>query len=597
MISNKEYSENVGIAHRKKYAQFFTPEEISDFMASWVLFNSHKCADILDPAFGLGILCHSLLKINKDIKVTGYDIDDKVLSAAQANFSSLKKNVSIHKQDYLKSSWDDKYDGIICNPPYLKFHDYNNTYYVSDVNSHLGISLNGFTNIYTLFLLKSISQLNKGGRLAYIIPSEFLNSDYGVEVKRALIKTNTLKHVIIVDFKECAFDDALTTASILFCEKNDRTDSIRFSTIKNISDLNTCYNRFQSFAPKNLDVTIKWKQYYEQTNASKYLHLVPFNTFAKVSRGIATGANNFFTFNQSKLDDFNIRGKYVLPCICHSQDVKTPFFTSDDFLSLANENKNVYLFNACADNADLSVKEYLKLGKQQNIDKRYLTASRTPWYAIENRPPSPIWVSVFNRSGLRFVRNEANVYNLTTFHCVYNNGIIETDVLFAYLLTSVAKQIFLDNSRQYGNGLVKFEPNDLNKGMVVDLTLLTEREKYYIKEAYKQVKLYKNEPEKYIELLNSFFKKKYTGEEYDIEGLVSDIEHAEMNEEKEKKSSIVSTQRIKHLNFFDILQQYSENIIESVPVAQPAKKQEPNVEMDKNAHTGACEVNPVCTNL
>lgn len=573
MISNKEYSENVGIAHRKKYAQFFTPEEISDFMASWVLYNSHKCADILDPAFGLGVFCHSLLKINKDIKVTGYDIDDKVLSAAQANFSSLKKNVSIHKQDYLKSSWDDKYDGIICNPPYLKFHDYNNTYYVSDVNSHLGISLNGFTNIYTLFLLKSLSQLNKGGRLAYIIPSEFLNSDYGVEVKRALIKTNTLKHVIIVDFKECAFDDALTTASILFCEKNDRTDSIRFSTIKNISDLSTCYNRFQSFAPKNLDVTIKWKQYYEQTNASKYLHLVPFNTFAKVSRGIATGANDFFTLNQSKLDDFNIREKYVLPCICHSQDVKTPFFTSDDFLSLANDNKNVYLLNACADNADPPVKEYLELGKQQDIDKRYLTASRTPWYAIENRPPSPIWVSVFNRSGLRFVRNEANVHNLTTFHCVYNNGIIETDVLFAYLLTSVAKQIFLDNSRQYGNGLVKFEPNDLNKGMVVDLTLLTEREKYYIKEVYKRIKNYKDAPEKYIERLDSFFKMKYTGEEYDIEGLVSDIEQLNTNEEKKKRSCIIPTQRIKQLNIFDIFQQYPENIIESVPVAQPTKKQ------------------------
>lgn len=88
MISNKEYSEKVGIAHRKKYAQFFTPEEISDFMASWVLFNSHKCADILDPAFGLGVFCRSLLKISQDIKVTGYDVDDKVLNAAQTNFSS-----------------------------------------------------------------------------------------------------------------------------------------------------------------------------------------------------------------------------------------------------------------------------------------------------------------------------------------------------------------------------------------------------------------------------------------------------------------------------------------------------------------------------
>ena len=91
MISNQEYSESVGIAHRKKYAQFFTPEIISDFMAQWILASPYKCSEVLDPAFGLGVFCNSLLKINTDIHVTGYDIDDKVLSAAQDNFSSLRK--------------------------------------------------------------------------------------------------------------------------------------------------------------------------------------------------------------------------------------------------------------------------------------------------------------------------------------------------------------------------------------------------------------------------------------------------------------------------------------------------------------------------
>ena len=40
--------------------------------------------------------------------------------------------------------------------------------------------------------------------------------------------------------------------------------------------------------------------------------------------------------------------------------------------------------------------------------------------------------------------------------------------------------------------------------------------------------------------------------------------------------------RVKQLNFFDVLQQYPENIVENVPVVQPAKKQEPDVDMDKN---------------
>lgn len=581
MISNKEYSESVGFAHRKKFAQFFTPEIIADFMANWILANPDRCTKILDPAFGLGVFCNSLLKINKDIQVTGYDIDDKVLDAAKVNFSSLKKNVSIYKQNYLTSSWDDKYDGIICNPPYLKFHDYNNIGYISEVNTHLGTRLNGFTNIYTLFLLKSLSQLNKGGRLAYIIPSEFLNSDYGVEVKRALIRSNTLKYVIIVDFTENAFDDVITTASIILCEKNDYVDSVSFTTINDITNLNSCFNNCQTFAPKDLDVTIKWKQYYEQTSASKYQHLVPFNTFAKVSRGIATGANDFFTFKRSKLDFFNLKESCVLPCICHSQDVKTQIFSKEDFLALAYADKNVYLFNASADELDLSVRNYLKIGEQQEVHKRYLTASRKPWYAIENRPPAPIWVSVFNRHGLRFVRNEANVFNLTTFHCVYNIGKIETEVLFAYLLTSVAKQIFLDNSRQYGNGLIKFEPNDLNKGMVVDLTLLTEREVYYIKEIYKQIKKHK-EVNDFIERLDSFFCNKFTGRGYDIEDLIFDLEQSKMDFKKE--NSKVRPNRIKQLNLFDILQQYPKHIVENSPIVsqESVTNHKLNVDLKKN---------------
>lgn len=36
MIEN-EYIKRIKLEHRKKYAQFFTPEGISDFMASWIL--------------------------------------------------------------------------------------------------------------------------------------------------------------------------------------------------------------------------------------------------------------------------------------------------------------------------------------------------------------------------------------------------------------------------------------------------------------------------------------------------------------------------------------------------------------------------------
>ena len=30
------------------------------------------------------------------------------------------------------NDWQNKYDGIICNPPYFKFHDYDNKNIIKD---------------------------------------------------------------------------------------------------------------------------------------------------------------------------------------------------------------------------------------------------------------------------------------------------------------------------------------------------------------------------------------------------------------------------------------------------------------------------------
>lgn len=530
MMTEKEYVGVVGLEHRKRFAQFFTPEAIADFMARWVL-DGRKKMDVLEPAFGLGAFSRSLFKQNPKVRVVGYEADETIYNYAAENVAQAGSDVLLYNEDYLRASWKDKYDGIICNPPYLKFHDYDNASLVPLVNEQLGIRLNGFTNLYTLFLLKSISQLRDGGRMAYIVPSEFLNSDYGVEVKRALLRSGVLRHVVVVDFTQCAFDDALTTACILLCHKDGSLSEVRFSHVSDVGQLQASLADYSAWAADQLKPETKWKQYYEGARSADYRHLVPFSTFAKVSRGIATGANDYFTFRESKKELYGIPERCLMRCVCHSTDVHGLFFTDDDFQRLSHSDKAVYLFNGCADGADEHVREYISLGEETGADKRYLTASRKPWYAIENRKPSPIWVSVFNRKGLRFVRNIAGVSNLTTFHCVYDAGVVDIDVLFGYLVTNVSKEIFMDNSRQYGNGLVKFEPNDLNKGKAVDLRLLTEEEAQLVSAASQRL-LCQGIEDEIILLLDSFFREKFTDRSVCLAyywGQLHDLGHPDSN--------------------------------------------------------------------
>ena len=515
----QDYAQQVSLEHRKKFAQFFTPWRIAELMASWLL-EKKDFHTVLEPAFGLGVFTRALLSRKDNIRIKGFEVDDLIFEKAVHEFAR-RENVSLLKQDYLYNDWQNQYDGIICNPPYFKFHDYDNKNALQEIESNLKCKLNGFTNLYTLFLLKSIQQLKPGGRCAYIIPSEFLNSDYGKQVKAHLLKTGTLRHIIVIDFEENIFHDALTTASIILCANDKMMDSVRFTYVRSLHELNSVGKMLSgdpnadsaatAYCFSELNPDVKWKAYYQPQNGNKFKNLVPFSTFAKVVRGIATGANHYFTFNLSKARQHSIDERYLLPCVCKAVDVKGHFFAPSDFEKLKHDGKNIFLLNV-RDDTDPHVMKYLQKGEGEQVDKKYLTASRNPWYALENRPPSPIWVSVFNRTGLRFVRNTANVSNLTTFHCVYPKkqffSEVSTDLLFAYLLTDTAREIFDDNSREYGNGLQKFEPNDLNKGQMLDLSVLSHSGKTRISELYHQYA--KDTDKRLIGEMDEVFKTEYT---------------------------------------------------------------------------------------
>ena len=491
-----EYSKHASLEHRKKFAQFFTPPPLAHMMAAWLLGNENL-QTVLEPAFGLGIFSRTLLQQKSDVHIRGFEIDDCIYRYAKEEFSGTE-NVDLLLKDYIFYDWNNTYDGIICNPPYFKFHDYDNKNAVKELETKLQCKLNGFTNIYALFLLKSIRQLKPGGRCAYIIPSEFLNADYGKWVKEQILKTNTLRHVIVFDFEENIFDDALTTASIILCANDNKTDKVRFSNIRTMNELGDIKKLIanypkefetKAYATSELDPGVKWKTYYQSQNGCAYKNLVPFSTYAKVTRGIATGANAYFTFNISKARKYNIDDRYLAPCVCRSADAQGSVFTQSDFEKLKRKDTNAFLL--CAAHADDEhVGKYLRKGEQEGIDRKFLPANRNPWYSLEKRPPAPVWVSVFNRKGLRFIRNEANILNLTTFHCVYPQmnlfQDISIDVLCAYLLTNTARCIFEDNSREYGNGLQKFEPNDLNKGNMLDLKKLQKHARQKIETLYRQ---------------------------------------------------------------------------------------------------------------
>lgn len=475
-----EYSRNSAIELRKKYGQFFTPFKIACFMSEWVLSNEKNSLSVLDPSAGFGVFARAIMHNNremqKNLNFDLFEIDQYIASTLAEVISQLGIQGTIHNADFLKSSWRHNYDCIIANPPYYKHHYIVNKEDVwQDICLHAYYKFSIQTNIYCWFLIKCMNLLADRGRLAFIVPSEFLNANYGEKVKSYLLKTGNLRHLINIDFRENVFENALTTAVIILAEKSvDNLSSINIFNVQSVSDIVSLQEFINSYPRKTyeineLDSKAKWQVYFNGSNKGSRNNLVPLKHFGRFVRGIATGANRYFTLSKSEVAQYNLPEEVLIPCITKSNHAKNCLFSIDDYKNLASSGKKVYLFDG-EKSSDQSVLDYLNKGESEGIDKRFLTRHRTPWFSLEKRKKSNIWVAVFGRNGLKFVWNDTECLNLTCFHAFYpsSEGEKFMRLFFLYLNTSLASKLFEQEKRQYGNGLEKYEPNDLNRSLIPD---------------------------------------------------------------------------------------------------------------------------------
>jgi adenine-specific DNA-methyltransferase len=211
------YLSAVPFGHRRRYAQFFTPAKIAKLMAEWALGDS-TCS-LLDPAVGMGILVSAALARQPDLQVTVFEKDPLILRAYLSTQPDLKR-IEVILGDFLTMDVSSTFDAVIMNPPYLRHHDLSYDFDIfSQFSQRYGIEVSKLSNSYLLFTLKAVMLLNPGGRASIIIPTEWMNANFGAAMKAFLIRRNLLREVIY--FSNCSeiFDDALTTACILLIEK------------------------------------------------------------------------------------------------------------------------------------------------------------------------------------------------------------------------------------------------------------------------------------------------------------------------------------------------------------------------------------------
>lgn len=482
------YAESRDLDYRRQLGQFFTPFPVARFMAQWLADLPSASPEILDPCAGLGVferaLCEVDPRLARNARFALWEKDRRLARQLEEICVRLGIEHAIACRDFLHGhAWTRSYDAIIANPPYYKHHFVDDKQAIRDeLSCRVGHAFSVQTNVYCWFLIKALTLLRTGGRLAFIVPTEFLSANYGVPVKQFLRDSGYLRHIISVHYKSRAFDDALTTACVLLAEKKaEPAARIRFylvDTPERLGDLAAFINGqpFSEYRSCELDAERKWRSYFPgSVSLPQGVKLVRFDTYGRFSRGIATGANRFFAIPSSMAAGLELPHECLVPCVSKARHAPHKVFTQRDFEALKHSDKPVLLFDGEAAGGG-AVAAYIRTGRRAGYHERYLTRSRDPWYALEKRRPGRIWAAVFGRSGIRFVWNESNCLSLTCFHVFTpsESGGQYLPFLFLYLNSSTGRRLLELEKREYGDGLEKYEPNDINRAPAPDFTALAE---------------------------------------------------------------------------------------------------------------------------
>jgi hypothetical protein len=143
------------------------------------------------------------------------------------------------------------FDCVIGNPPYVKLQNFRQVLpdvaeYLVVAKQHGGLPIYASTqrqnfDLYLPFIERGISLLNQQGRMGYIAPSVWVNSEYGGCLRESLMTTRHLERWI--DFRDFpVFDEAMTYTALQF---------FRGSAARNV----LC-----GFAPDGVIGTIDWSK-------------------------------------------------------------------------------------------------------------------------------------------------------------------------------------------------------------------------------------------------------------------------------------------------------------------------------------------------
>lgn len=458
---------------QRKTGSYYTPKFLADFIVKWLFKQTeNNFFSILEPSCGDGIFIDALLEncLNEvdSFALDLVEINEEAAKNLHKKFSE-NKNISIKNEDFLDFQVvnNAKYSLVIGNPPYIKrslLSDKQALLSKQIFENYQSLTNSNLKNIWSSFLVRSISFLDENGVLAFVLPAELLQVDYAAQLRRLLIAEFSRIEVFTFNellFKECKGQDTV----VLIGYKKAKVPGLFFSNIEKLENL------------KFLDEILFTKHDVNEKKWSSHsLTSIELNLINKLIKqcltidsicesrpGVVTAANKFFILNESDVIKYKLE-KYIKPIIQKGSLVESNFTIDDkDFEQLKVSNTPCFFVDLNHKDvfSDKEITPYFEWGVEQKLNYRYKMLGRNYWFQVPHTAePTPLFFFKRCHNFPKLIRNSANVIATDSAYLVKPKPNFDANsILFSFYnsFTLACAELM---GRYYGGGVLELTPNE-----------------------------------------------------------------------------------------------------------------------------------------
>ncbi|MBI5761235.1 MAG: Eco57I restriction-modification methylase domain-containing protein [Planctomycetales bacterium] len=465
--------------------QFATPTKLATEIVGYgqSLLGSHAKLQFFDPAIGTGSFYSALLSCVPTSRIkSAFGIEVDPHYGLPALDLWRKTNLRLQFGDFTKAipAKNELANFVVCNPPYVRHHHLHGEDKLrlrALIEQQTGIRLSGLAGLYCYFLLLSQRWMLPSGIAGWLIPSEFMDVNYGDEVKAFLLNRVTLLHIHRFDPAEVQFDDALVSSAVVWFRNEPPPPNhvVRFSFGGTLATPRQ--DRF--FSLNDLRAAPKWSRLLTNDLSPPLNDRPVLGDFFRIQRGLATGSNEFFVLSEEQIKDRQLPQKFFSPILPSPRYLPVDEVKSNPS-GIPVLKQSLFLLDC--DLPEETVQDrypnlwkYLERGVDAGVSQRYLCQHRSPWYSQERRSPPQLLCTYMGRTTtskgrpFRFILNHSKAVAANVYLLLYPRPKMERMIrdrpsllreLWRYL-NNLPIDSLTSEGRVYGGGLYKLEPREL----------------------------------------------------------------------------------------------------------------------------------------